>query len=184
MLGTERVYVDDQVEVIYFPTRQHIKIAIGDTAFGNECPDDYCVRTSMQAINRLTTSSLAGGPQYRIKIKVTQNELDDMLRFVENGTFAKRLTCAHSVCSTLNRNTTLWAPFPVSISPAASAIYLSLLRLIPGSRVIGVRFIPRGLKWGDIPTSITTTMEFGMVFGVVYAGSIFIYDAAVEAIVE
>lgn len=146
----EIVWTDDTVEVVYFPGRQHMKLVIGDTAYGNECPHNTCARTSVAALNRLSRSTLTGGPQFRFKIRVREDEVPKMLEFINSGRFAQRIDCAHSVCSTLNETTGMWVPFPVSVSPFSTAINLSVQRILPGTRVIGMKFLNGPMKASNI----------------------------------
>jgi hypothetical protein len=177
--GEPREYIDDRVEVICYPFAGHVKVRVDDLVYGNECPNDRCAVHTIEAIDRLGASHLASGPEMRMRIRVTPKELADIRDFIATDQFGEGLNCAHSVCRLLNQHTGAWVPYPFQLGPLMTAVTLATERMVPGSRVVGMRLIPR------VPKPLPTVMVFVEMYAVVTAVSVSTSMAfAVEVLIQ
>jgi len=78
------------------------------------------------------------GPKLDLNLKSQLVSLKKLKKYLyEDKKFgaASEFNCAGSVCRAISRNTGAIIPIPINFSPLGSAIYFSLARLIPGSRI-------------------------------------------------
>lgn len=165
------VWVKDKVEIIFFPSSHHTKLRIGDFTYGNECPGGRCVIIPADKIDQTAMSFLAKGRQIRFKVKVTEDELARLEKYVEDGRFGFGFSCSHDACKALTETTGLIAPLPLTLGPFTNALYLSALRAVPGSRITkieiraqhkpmsfsGAKVEARHIGWGSAVVGIAGT---------------------------
>ncbi len=129
-------WVNDQVEIIYFPQELHTKLRIGDTVYAKTMSkrDEVLPDKLLSRLGRM-----ANGAQIRFALKVTPQELTKLQSYIDSGMFTKAITCTHAACKTLNKNTGIWMPTPLNLLPATNAIFLALNRIVPGGRVTSIK---------------------------------------------
>jgi hypothetical protein len=141
-----RRWINDRVEVIYFPQAMHTKLRVDDKAYGFFTHTDRQHMTRMSSLNRQAirngkaSEALSAGPQIRFQLRVSEQEMQELRQFIEAEKFG-RFHCAASVCHALTLNTNMSIPVPARLSPALNAVYLAAARVVPGSRVTGIRIL-------------------------------------------
>jgi len=169
-ISTPSEWLDDKVQVVYFPTARHMKLRVDELVYANVCPDSRCEILPLATLDRLS-SSLSSGPRFTINIRVTKNELNALKEYVEQGRFGNAIDCSHSVCRALNKTTGAWVPMPLSLSPAAAALTLTFSKYFNNSRVVWFNL---KMRKGEGPDALTeVVLESAVVaLGGVAAGGI------------
>ncbi len=138
----------DDIEIIFFPSAHHTKLRVGDFIYGNECPGNRCTESSLRKMDWL--GSLGSGVQFRFKIKISKSEFQEIQNYIEQGKFGSwfDLTCTHSACKAVTKNSQTWIPAPFNLLPTTNALFLLTSVAIPNSRVESFRiYKPRNVKW-------------------------------------
>lgn len=117
----------DSVSFLYYPSGSviwgHVKLEVNNTAhaavcrFGGRCGIGYT-----RKFNELKASSKTNGYLgIRYKFKVNRQQLAIINKSIKKGTY---FTCSHGALTILSKAKVVSVPFPISLSPLLSAIYL------------------------------------------------------------
>lgn len=118
-------------------------------------------------LSKIISSSLEGrgSPFFRFEISVTSDELNTLKNQMKE---AKGCTCSDKVCHALSKYGNYSVLFPFSVSPLASALYLTTAKMLGSSRIKKIEF------YGDPQRPLTNIVRCspGILLESIYISSI------------
>ncbi len=131
--------VAQKLAVVWLPYTGFVyttsNIAIDETVWNTS--RRYFIRDQFPAFKNLLAQRRLG--YFSFEIRASQAQIDELKGFLEQR-LRHDETCAGGTCLALSQMNILNIPFPFSRSPILQALYLSVLRMVPGSRVVSISF--------------------------------------------
>lgn len=158
--GEPQKYAEGQVEVIFYPAKYHMEIAVSGEMYN---PADGFTSVPLELAKRAARSKKSAIVAFQLR--VTEKELEEISAFVRQDS-KNHQSCVSGVCTAINKITGMTVPFPVNYFPSYTALYLALRKMTGTSfgRIQKIEFVGNtGQFIAGIPMSLASDFLFSSV---------------------